>query len=50
MIYIYFPVGLLLFIGLYTLIGLKAELAKPGTRENLFIDKEYTRWQTKKSE
>jgi glycerol-3-phosphate acyltransferase PlsY len=50
MIYIYFPIGLLLFIGLYTLVGLKAELAKPGTRENLFIDKEYTRWQTKKSE
>ncbi len=50
MIYIYYPLGLLLFIGIYTLIGLKAELAKAGTRKNLFIDKEYTAWQTKKSE
>ena len=50
MIYIYYPLGLLVFIGIYTLIGLKAELAKPGTRKNLFIDKEYSRWQTKKSD
>jgi glycerol-3-phosphate acyltransferase PlsY len=50
MIYVYYPLGLLVFIGIYTLIGLKAELAKPGTRENLFIDKEYTRWQTKKTD
>ncbi|MGD9143752.1 MAG: glycerol-3-phosphate acyltransferase [Dehalococcoidia bacterium] len=50
MIYVYYPLGLLAFIGIYTLIGLKAELAKPGTRENLFIDKEYTRWQTRKTD
>ena len=50
MIYVYYPLALLLFIGFYTLIGLKAELAKAGTRKNLFIDKEYTGWQTKKSD
>ena len=50
MTYIYYPLGLLFFIGIYSLIGLKAELAKAGTRKNLFIDKEYTSWQTRKSD
>jgi glycerol-3-phosphate acyltransferase PlsY len=50
MIYIYYPLAILLFIGIYTLIGLKAELAKTGTRKNIFIDRDYSPWQTKKSE
>jgi glycerol-3-phosphate acyltransferase PlsY len=49
MIYIYYPLALLLFIGLYTLIGLKRELANADTRKNLFIDRDYNPWQTKKS-
>ena len=49
MIYIYYPVALLLFIGIYTLIGLKRELANADTRRNLFIDKDYNPWQTKKN-
>ena len=50
MIYIYYPLAILLFIGIYTLIGLKGELAKAGTRQNLIIDRDYSPWQTKKSE
>jgi glycerol-3-phosphate acyltransferase PlsY len=49
MIYIYYPLALLLFIGIYTLIGLKRELANADTRRNLIIDKDYNPWQTKKS-
>lgn len=50
MIYIYYPLAILLFIGIYTVIGLKAELAKAGARKNLIIDRDYSPWQTKKSE
>ena len=50
MIYIYYPLALLLFIGIYTLIGLKHELANDDTRRNLFIDKDYNPWQTKKAD
>ena len=50
MIYIYYPLAILLFIGIYTLIGLKGELAKAGNRQNLIIDRDYSPWQTKKSE
>jgi len=50
MIYIYYPLALLLFIGGYTLIGLKRELANADTRRNLFIDKDYNPWQTKKAD
>ena len=50
MIYIYYPLALLLFIGIYTLIGLKGELAKAGTKKNLIIDRDHTFWQTKKAD
>lgn len=50
MIYIYYPLALLLFIGIYTLIGLKRELASDDTRKNLFIDRDYNPWQTKKAD
>ena len=50
MIYIYYPLALLLFIGIYTLIGLKRELANADTRKNLFIDRDYNPWQTKKAD
>jgi len=46
--YIYFALGLLLFIGLRTLVSLAGELKKAGTRKNLIIDREYTAWQTRK--
>ena len=49
-IYIYYPLAILLFIGIYTLVGLKGELAKAGTKKNLLIDRDYSPWQTKKSE
>lgn len=48
-IYIASALGLLLFIGLRTLIDLKGELAKAEVKKNLFIDKDYTRWQTRKN-
>jgi len=47
-IYIYTTLGLLLFIGLRTLIDLRVEIAKAGAKKNLIIDKDYTAWQTKK--
>ena len=49
MVYIYCAIGLLLFIGIRTLIDLRVEIAKAG-KKNLFIDRDYTRWQTKKTE
>ncbi len=48
-IYIACALGLLLFIGLRTLIDLKRELARAGVKKNLIIDREYTPWQTKKN-
>lgn len=48
-IYIVCALGLLLFIGIRTMIDLKGELAKEGVRKNLIIDREYTRWQTRKN-
>ena len=48
-IYIYCALGLLLFIGIRTLIDLRVEIVKKG-KKNLFIDREYTRWQTRKTE
>ena len=47
--YIACTLGLLLFIGLRTLIGLKGELAKAGGKKNLFIDRDYSAWQTRKT-
>ncbi|MBN1176456.1 MAG: glycerol-3-phosphate 1-O-acyltransferase PlsY [Dehalococcoidales bacterium] len=49
MVYIYCALALLLFIGIRTLIDLRIEIAKKG-KQNLFIDREYTRWQTRKTE
>jgi glycerol-3-phosphate acyltransferase PlsY len=49
MIYIYSALGLLLFIGIRTLIDLRIELAKADKKKSLFIDRDYTRWQTRKN-
>ena len=46
--YIACSLGLILFIGFVTLIGLKGELAKADGKKNLIIDREYSAWQTKK--
>ncbi len=48
-IYIASALVLLLFIGLRTLIDLRRELAKADVKKNLIIDREYTRWQTRKN-
>jgi glycerol-3-phosphate acyltransferase PlsY len=48
-IYIACALGLLLFIGIRTLIDLRRELAREDVKKNLFIDKEYTPWQTRKN-
>ena len=48
-VYIYFPVFLILFLGAYTLIGLKKEIARGGERKSLIVDKKYNFWQTKKN-
>lgn len=50
LIYIYAALGLLLFIGLRTLIDLRKEIEKAGSKKNLIVDKEYTAWQTKKTD
>jgi glycerol-3-phosphate acyltransferase PlsY len=48
--YIYYPLFLILFLAVYTLLGLKAELARGGERRGLIVDKKYNFWQTKKNE
>jgi glycerol-3-phosphate acyltransferase PlsY len=48
-VYIGWALGLLVFIGLRTLMGLRQEIAKAGGTKNLIVDKEYTAWQTKKN-
>ncbi len=45
---IYYPLGLVVFLVAYTLIGLKGELARKGQREGIIVDKKYNFWQTKK--
>jgi glycerol-3-phosphate acyltransferase PlsY len=45
---IYYPLGLIVFLIAYTLIGLKGEMARTEQREGLIIDKKYNFWQTKK--
>lgn len=50
LIYIWTALGLLLFIGLRTLIDLRSEIAKAGGKKNLIIDRDYTAWQTKKAD
>ena len=47
--YIYYPLGLILFLAVYTLIGLKGEIARAGEKKSLIVDKNYNFWQTKKN-
>lgn len=47
--YIYYPLGLILFLAAYTLIGLKGEIARAGEKKSLIVDKKYNFWQTKKN-
>jgi acyl phosphate:glycerol-3-phosphate acyltransferase len=48
-IYIYYPLFLILFLGVYTLVGLRGEVARAGEKKNLIVDKNYNFWQTKKN-
>jgi glycerol-3-phosphate acyltransferase PlsY len=48
-IYIFYPLFLILFLAVYTLLGLKQELARAGEKKNLIVDKNYNFWQTKKN-
>ena len=48
LIYIYYPLFLILFLAGYTLIGLKGEMARAGEKKNLVVDKDYNFWQTRK--
>jgi glycerol-3-phosphate acyltransferase PlsY len=48
MIYIYYPLFLILFLAVYTLIGLKGEMARAGEKKPVIVDKKYNFWQTKK--
>ena len=47
--YIYYPLFLILFLGAYTLIGLRKEIARGGEKKGLIIDKKYNFWQTRKN-
>ncbi len=47
--YIYYPLFLIIFLAVYTLMGLKAELARGGEKKGLIVDKKYTFWQTRKN-
>jgi glycerol-3-phosphate acyltransferase PlsY len=48
--YIYYPLALILFLIVYTLIGLKGEMARATEKKSLIVDKKYNFWQTKKKE
>jgi glycerol-3-phosphate acyltransferase PlsY len=48
--YIYYALFLILFLAVYTLMGLKAEIGRGGEKKGLLVDKKYTFWQTKKNE
>jgi glycerol-3-phosphate acyltransferase PlsY len=48
-VYIYYPLFLIFFLGAYTLIGLRKEIARGGDKKGLIVDKKYNFWQTKKS-
>ncbi|OGO01202.1 MAG: hypothetical protein A2Y90_06780 [Chloroflexi bacterium RBG_13_52_12] len=47
--FIYYPLALIVFLIVYTLIGLKGEVARRGEKNNLIMDRKYNFWQTKKS-
>jgi glycerol-3-phosphate acyltransferase PlsY len=47
--YIYYPLGLVVFLAGYTLIGLKGEKARAGGRKGAIVDKDYNFWQTPKN-
>lgn len=48
-IYIFYPLGLVLFLAAYTLIGLRGELARDNSdRRGLILDKKFNFWQTRK--
>jgi glycerol-3-phosphate acyltransferase PlsY len=49
MIYIYYPLFLILFLAGYTLMGLKAEMARAGEKQAIIVDKKYNFWQTRKN-
>jgi len=46
---IVYPLVLLLFLVIRTLVGLKEELARTGDKKNLIFDRGYHFWQTKKA-
>jgi glycerol-3-phosphate acyltransferase PlsY len=46
--FIYYPLALVLFLIIYTLVGLKGEMARAADKTGLIIDKKYNFWQTKK--
>jgi glycerol-3-phosphate acyltransferase PlsY len=46
--YIYYPLALILFLIVATLIGLKGEMARATEKKSLIVDKKYNFWQTKK--
>jgi glycerol-3-phosphate acyltransferase PlsY len=46
--YIYYPLFLIIFLAGYTLLGLKAEMARGGEKKGLIVDKKYNFWQTRK--
>jgi glycerol-3-phosphate acyltransferase PlsY len=48
--YIYYPLGLILFLAAYTLVSLKEEMTRSKEKTSLVVDKKYTFWQTKRSE
>jgi glycerol-3-phosphate acyltransferase PlsY len=47
--YYYYALFLIIFLAGYTLMGLKAELARGGEKKSLIVDKKYTFWQTRKN-
>jgi len=46
--YIFYPLALVVFLIGYTLIGIKGEMARAGGKKNLFVDRDFNFWQTRK--
>jgi glycerol-3-phosphate acyltransferase PlsY len=46
---IFFPLALIVFLVIRTLVGLKGEIANAGGKKNIIFDRDYHFWQTKKS-
>ena len=46
---IFYPLALIVFLAIRTLVGIKGEIAKAGGKKRIIFDRDYHFWQTKKN-